>query len=184
MRLTGTLRAGIFTGIPKMKSYTFYICLMSCTSLMGQSKVINMGNPYIDLQTITALDSNEKYVWIGTNKGIYRKNRKNGRHKFYTLSTTGYSNNFVTQILCQQDGCVWIGTNNGLIKYDNYSFISYSTENSELPENLVLAINSRKDGNILVSTRFHGKVIMRQNGKIVWLAPRNKKTREDLSATP
>jgi hypothetical protein len=111
-----------------------------------------LGSPFNGESLVTAIDSSDNLIWVGTSKGLFVINKKRKRLRYYTLSNTGYSDNVVTSLRCQEDGCVWIGTNNGLIKYDNYGFITYSSENSNLPSNCIYAISIGKDANLRIQT--------------------------------
>src|SRR5436190_11669221 len=78
------------------------------------------GNHMENGRLITAVDSNENYVWLGTDEGLFRISRNRRKLKFYSLNVTGLPQNHVTGICCHNDGIVWIGTDHGLVKYDNY----------------------------------------------------------------
>jgi ligand-binding sensor domain-containing protein len=146
-----------------MKKLAFIICLCIHTYTFSQNSGASSAAAGPVKKIITDMDFNERYIWVGTNEGLYRISKKSGKEKFYSLSNTGSEFNYVTDIFCLSDGCVWIATNNGLLKYDNFGFISYSTENSDLPENIILSVTSNSTGDIVVGTAHYGVMILHKN---------------------
>ncbi|MBS4065691.1 MAG: hypothetical protein KGZ74_14115 [Chitinophagaceae bacterium] len=146
-----------------MKKKLFYLCCILSTSIFSQLPALNKGERLYEDHIITAVDSNEIYVWIGTDHGLFRFNRKRNRKKFYSLSNTGHITNYVTDLYCMKDGCVWIATNNGLLKYDNYTFIPFTIENSDLPENSIISVTVNMNNYLLVGTVHRGTMQMQKN---------------------
>jgi hypothetical protein len=146
-----------------MKNAILYLSFFFTTSVFSQAEDLKKGELFNGLYIITGVDSNEVYKWIGTERGIFRVNKKKNTKKFYSLSASGCSASCVTAIYCESDGCVWIATNNGLFKYDNYAFISFNTENSELPENLITGVGISRHNDLWISTKNHGMLRMYRN---------------------
>lgn len=112
---------------------------------------------------ITVIDSTAEHIWVGTTKGVYVISKKRLRIRYNALSKTGYSANVVTSLYCLEDGCVWIGSNNGLIKYDNYGFIIFNTENTNLPDNCILKIKPGEGNGLYILTSKNGIMRMHKN---------------------
>lgn len=72
-----------------------------------------------------AVDENNT-VWVGTQHGLNKFNRKDETFTRYT-ENDGLSNNFIYGILVDDDGDLWISTNYGISKFDvgKNKFINY-----------------------------------------------------------
>ena len=76
------------------------------------------------------------FMWIGTKKGVLRKNLKNGTYQRFVhdpLNNKSLSSNFISKIFQDRMGVVWIGTANGLNRYDaeSGSFTRYLHDPNE-----------------------------------------------------
>jgi ligand-binding sensor domain-containing protein len=162
MRLTCANVRDTFTQKSDMKLVLTFLTLLA-TSALSQTGKVNPTGRLGENHVVTAMDSNDVYIWLGTNQGLFRLNRRNNRKKYYSLSNTGYPSNYVTALQCGKDGVVWIGTNNGLLKYDNYGFIPFTTENSNLPENFITTVTVTPGDELLVSTAHNGPMRMHRN---------------------
>jgi ligand-binding sensor domain-containing protein len=71
---------------------------------------------------ITAfLEEDSTIIWLGTNNGLIRQNRKTGVSKNYStdiLNKTSISHNSITSIFRDRRGNIWIGTQQGLNRYN------------------------------------------------------------------
>jgi len=108
------------------------------------------------LRVITARGETEKYIWEGTNQGLYRTNKSNGKRKFLTLKNSKLPDNYITSIACLIDGQTYIATLNGILFWDNYSFFLITTENSDLPENKVIDIKVGPGDALIIKTKSCG----------------------------
>ncbi len=70
----------------------------------------------------TAFGECDAYFYIGTNHGLFQKNKQNGQIKFLTNENSNLPNNHVTSIACTRAGCAFIGTQKGILIWDNQSF--------------------------------------------------------------
>jgi len=103
------------------------------------------------IHTEKVLCENEKYIWAESNLGLLRISKKN----FKAWKITGNADipcNEITCILCLSNGTTYIGTKDGILFWDNYAFLSITTENSWLPENHVIKMIPCRGG-ILITTK-------------------------------
>lgn len=70
---------------------------------------------------------NEDEVWIGTQYGLNKFNKKDETFTRYT-EKEGLANNFIYGILVDENNNLWMSTNNGLSKFDskNEKFMSFN----------------------------------------------------------
>jgi serine phosphatase RsbU (regulator of sigma subunit)/streptogramin lyase len=59
--------------------------------------------------TINAIDGDENFLWIATNNGIYKVNRRN-RELEHQTTMTGLPHNVINDVLIDHEGMVWIAT--------------------------------------------------------------------------
>ena len=66
----------------------------------------------------------------------------------------GLSHNYVTGIVQDSTGYIWIGTNKGLNRFDGKSFsnVFKHTENSPLPQNLIISLSLQNRNEIIGTT--------------------------------
>lgn len=81
---------------------------------------------------------------------------QNGMPKFERISTQhGLPHSIIYGIIQDQRGFIWFGTKEGLVRYDGYSFVTYShdpLDSSSISENRVFRIYEEKSGNLWVGT--------------------------------
>jgi ligand-binding sensor domain-containing protein len=67
----------------------------------------------------------------------------------------GLSHSYITGIVQDSSGYIWIATNKGLNRFDGKSFTNFfkNTENSPIPENWILSLNTDGKNEIIGSTR-------------------------------
>ncbi|MFO7669350.1 MAG: ATP-binding protein [Bacteroidales bacterium] len=89
-------------------------------------------------------------LWIGTNMGVFNLCLKSWDIK----RPDKFANHIVRAILYQNDSIVWIGTNEGLYKYNPHTdgSVFYNQLNSNLSQNIILAIYLDTSGNLWVGT--------------------------------
>ncbi len=105
----------------------------------------NNPNSLCNNEVTSILQDKNGYLWIGTFGGLNKFDIKNNIFKKYIYlknDSNSLSNNRVYCIYEDKEGFLWIGTKGGLNKFipDKEKFISYTTENSELPNNVILGI--------------------------------------------
>lgn len=111
--------------------------------------------------TITAIASNENFIWVGTDQGLYRiVITRNNKHKLkhFTITNSILPDNYITSVCCSNDGKVWIGTNKGLVFYNGFVYTLITKENSGLPDNRISSIALDEQKNLWIGTMFNGLV--------------------------
>ncbi|HEV8183514.1 MAG TPA: two-component regulator propeller domain-containing protein [Candidatus Angelobacter sp.] len=95
------------------------------------------------------LQTNDGYVWIGTQEGLVRFNGV--EFKVFNKSTTDAIRD-VRVLYQDREGALWIGTfGGGLVRYQNGQFTNY-TANSGLSNNSISCILQDRQGNLWVGT--------------------------------
>lgn len=67
--------------------------------------------------SIRSIAENQNYLWIGTNYGLDRLDKKTGKIKKYTQED-GLSNDMVYAVILDKDNNLWLSTNYGISKFD------------------------------------------------------------------
>lgn len=122
----------------------------SFTDKEGQNPLRN-ASPYF------ILESRDKMLWIGTENGLYKINRKTRFPKVYQAyrgnGGNGLSSNIIYAIHEDQKGHLWLGTTNGLNIVDptTDTFEHYSRADG-LASNTVCGILPDEHGNYWIST--------------------------------
>ena len=145
----------ISTALFKKFSVTIVLVLLSVFSFGKVS--INDASKFVTPDSkITAVAQSEKFLWIGTNSGVVRVNRKNEKKSYFTISNSKLPSNYITSICVSKNGHVWIGTTNGILRYDRFAFIVINTDNSPLSENYITSIIEDKNNDLWVGTSHSG----------------------------
>ncbi len=137
-------------------------------------------------------------VWVGLSRdSLYSENGENlsmiGVAKFDGTTWTLFDNtncplgirNFVSSVAIDKKGNKWLATNGvhddnsgrGILKFDNTTWIAFSTENSPLPSNGINWVGVDNDDNVWFRQRFssHGVYgfwgVFNENGLPPFLAP-------------
>jgi len=97
------------------------------------------------------LQTNDGYVWIGTQEGLVRFNGV--EFKVFTKTTTDAIRHNDVRVLYQdREGALWIGTfGGGLVRYQDGRFTNYTVKNG-LSNNSINAILQDRQGNLWVGT--------------------------------
>ncbi len=113
--------------------------------------------------TISALcEDRFKNLWIGTfGRGLTCY--KNNTFTVYTHRQHGLSNDTIWSIHEDYQGNLWVGTDKGLNRFDNGSFITYTT-NEGLSHNVIRFIISDRENNLWIGT-YGGGLNLYKNGK-------------------
>ena len=131
---------------------------------------------YISNQTNRMLSSNKVFcitgdkkgsLWIGTyGGGLYQYDIASG-----TITANYYQpdrnnnelmNNWINSIICEDDGQLWLGTLGGLTLLDtrNNTFRNFKMENSQIPGDIVFALQNDRHNHLWIST---GEGLVRMN---------------------
>ena len=107
---------------------------------------------------ITAMGECEKFLWLGTNQGLYQITKSNGKRKRLTEKNSRLPNNYVTSIACASGGQTYIGTKNGILLWDKTTFLLLNTENSNIPDGYITALAVDRDDSLWIGTYNSGLV--------------------------
>jgi hypothetical protein len=146
-----------------MRTTLLFAALLILYNSKGQAWRAEKGPLFDQKRQVTAVDSNESYVWIGTDAGIYRLDRNRKHLRYFALPAMTHRSSRVNGVLCQENGFVWIATNHGLMKYDNFYFVVFTMENSDLPEENITSICAINGNAILIGTAQNGYLRMKRN---------------------
>jgi ligand-binding sensor domain-containing protein/two-component sensor histidine kinase len=64
----------------------------------------------------------------------------------------GLPQDTIRAIAQTQDGYLWLGTNEGLVRFDGYDFVTYTTDDGALPNNAVTSLATGPSGDLWVGT--------------------------------
>jgi signal transduction histidine kinase/ligand-binding sensor domain-containing protein/DNA-binding NarL/FixJ family response regulator len=123
---------------------------------------------YISNQTNRMLASNKIYcitgdkkggLWIGTyGGGLYNYNIASRSIVAHYYQSDGKNNelmnNWINSFICEDDGRIWLGTLGGLSYLDTRTntFRNYRKDNSQLPSDIVFALQEDHYNNLWIST--------------------------------
>jgi len=97
------------------------------------------------------LQTNDGYVWIGTQEGLVRFNGIDFK-VFNKANTEAIRHNDVRVLYQDREGALWIGTlGGGLVRYWDKQFTNYTTQNG-LSNNAITCILQDRQGNLWVGT--------------------------------
>ncbi len=114
---------------------------------------------YMDLNCLKEKSQNE--LWLGTNKGLFVFNKKNGGLKAYSNVNDPLAKLPVFDVLQSKLGTIWIATNIGLFfKKNNGSTTRYKTTNQPLNHAYILTIHEDTDGNLWMGTFNNGVIFL------------------------
>jgi signal transduction histidine kinase/ligand-binding sensor domain-containing protein/DNA-binding response OmpR family regulator len=145
----------------------------------GGISIYNNGDKTQQLSDFNLADNNEiittvfkdskNMIWIGTNKGhIYRYNSDS--KKITPFKYFKDIENYPIYLFFEDlKNNIWIVTDIGLFKYNPQSNAGniYSTNNSELPDNIIRAIAEDDNGNLWVGTLIGALCVFDQNFKLI-----------------
>ncbi len=96
----------------------------------GSKKGLHIVNPNLTIQTlameteILAIYPLQNEVWIGTETGLFKFDKRNGRLRFFSKKTNvlnTLNDDHINCIFQDKIGTLWIGTNKGINKYSTLS---------------------------------------------------------------
>jgi ligand-binding sensor domain-containing protein len=103
----------------------------------------------------------EDLLWIGTQKGLVRINRKTNAYKRYThdpQNPASISDDMVERIFQDKQGTLWIGTHYGLNRFDKkkdaFTRIYFNDHKRKYLENEILALYEDSQDNFWIGTGF------------------------------
>lgn len=110
----------------------------------------NLNNPnLLSNNEITCFaESGDKYLWVGTRKGINILNKKT--YQIIHFNDSEIQEQEIRCITTTKDGTVWVGTNSSLYRYDN-KLNRLKKYQSELPAASVNFIYEDTDGNVWIA---------------------------------
>jgi signal transduction histidine kinase/ligand-binding sensor domain-containing protein/DNA-binding response OmpR family regulator len=119
---------------------------------------------------ITYLDT-KKRLWVGTDEGVYRYDKKNDDLKLYShdaQNANSLCNNTVTELFEDSQHRMWAGTKVGLsmLSEDGTSFTNFIHDQSDpfsLSSNIIADIAEDKHHNIWIATDFGLNKLLAQN---------------------
>jgi ligand-binding sensor domain-containing protein/sensor histidine kinase YesM len=122
------------------------------------------------------------FIWVGTNKGLYRFDPKIGRYYFYEkgrLMRKSLSDNVITRLYEDKLRIIWVGTANGLNKYNPAydNFENYYSNNGSVENNFISNILEDKNGDILTM----GKAGVEKGTSLIYLNLATSKLEVQLS---
>jgi len=106
------------------------------------------------------LEDSDGYIWIGTDDGLNRYDRKNNEVKIFknnSYNPYSISNNKINVLFEDSDGILWIGTWNGLNRFDKktnkfYSYKQNSSDTAAISSNRVFGIMEDHSGAMWIGT--------------------------------
>ena len=135
---------------------------------------------------ITAIAETGKCIWVGTDNGLWKINKKSSKREHMTTANSLLPSNEVTGICLEGDGNIWVGTTAGILRYDNFAFYVLTERNSNLPDNSITSLTSDNSHNIWIGTASGGLVEKLYCGRFIVYNTRNSKLQNDhiYSITP
>lgn len=99
--------------------------------IVGDSIILNVSTTSNVLNTSSVyniIEDDEDEIWLGTNKGLWSYNIKNGKIYQYEEEDGLPSNlfSFHQSSILASNGHIWMGTNKGLVKFDPKTIKPYS----------------------------------------------------------
>ena len=113
-----------------------------------------------DTQVYSLITASNNFLWIGTNKGLYKYNPRTKKVSTYLHNKDDYNsiiNGAVIALEEDKSGNIWIGTPNGLTKFDiaKNKFYRFSNEKDNpksLSNNIVRVIHADSNNDLWVGT--------------------------------
>jgi|GEM_PF-3400164 len=137
-------------------SIIFFVLITTGVPITAQE--ISSSITLSDSAMITAFGESDYFIWLGTNEGLYKFNKRNGKYYHYIHQGSKLPDDYITSIACTADGQTYIGTIKGLLFWDNSSFHVINEENSSLPDNCVTSLAFDPDDNLWIGTYHEGLV--------------------------
>ncbi|MCB9191443.1 MAG: T9SS type A sorting domain-containing protein [Flavobacteriales bacterium] len=123
----------------------------------------NSDLPHDNVRNIT-FDSNG-VIWFGTDDGLARKTAVN-HWDVFTYQELGHSIHTIHAGLQAAAGHLYFATDGGLLEFDGSSYMVYSAQNSNLPNNNLRSISRDHHGNLWIGTGNNGVVVFSEQGSL------------------
>ena len=135
-----------------MKTF-FIICLFTVLLKPCEGQHLNFQD---STRFETAHGESYKYLWNGTNEGLEMVNKGSHKSCFLTKDKSKLPDDYVTGIACMLNGHTYISTKNGILFWDNFTFLTMTTENTPLPENNIIGLSVGPGDSLLIHTKHCG----------------------------
>jgi signal transduction histidine kinase/ligand-binding sensor domain-containing protein len=121
----------------------------------------NISHTYVGSSANSFLEEDSNMIWIGTNQGVIRTNRKTGLSKQFTkdeMSPRSLSNDTVNNIYEDYRGDIWVGTLSGLNRYNKNTgdftrFVHDEDNEKSLTEAIIFDITEDPNGSLWLATQ-------------------------------
>ena len=120
----------------------FYLCfaiLIACHGLSAQ--VMNWKN-YANCNTIIRMLNTPDYLWLATDGGLVRVNKKTEEFQWYNRANAGLPDNHLASIIQDMDGYIWVGSKYSSIGKFDGDTCEISEEMKYMLNNFVLFADS------------------------------------------
>ena len=124
---------------------------------------------YTNGDLVNSFDEDATSIWMATNGGLVRLDKRTGERSFFNRANSGLTSNILACVHIQGNGVVWVamrgtpqlGKGAGLARYDGTTWDIYTDSNSGLPSNSVGSIASDVNGNVWIGS---GRDLVRFDG--------------------
>lgn len=146
---------------------TFSISMLSL-SVAGNGAWMhfNDGNSPLPSNSITAVQTVEDGVWVGTDAGLAFYD--GAEWSVFTTETSALPHDQIHDIYEDAQNIVWVATDGGIVKITDINWEIFNEVNSGLPSNLTRSVSSDSEGNIWVGTWGSGLAKMTGNDWTVY----------------
>ena len=130
------------------------IILLSCLCTIDSNSQRVTPEIDQDIQCLTFIKEDNRFVWAKSDLGVVRINKRTYKTWLVSPKVIALPSPIVTGIV--KDICgTFVSTSKGIV-YDNGSCtLTFSTDNTDLPENNIVEMNKGK-GALLIKTKHYG----------------------------
>lgn len=146
-----------------MKNVFVLLVLFVWTHFVSAQPHVNWIN-YSFSQRVTDIDIKGDYLWISTQGGLVKYNKKTDEKTFYNRANANLPDNNLLGVFCAENGNVWITSKYyGIGNLNNSICVKYNQSNSGLPfDQLNAKIKLDNKGNVWIASfrwmaKFNGK---------------------------
>ncbi|NLR93721.1 two-component regulator propeller domain-containing protein [Flammeovirga agarivorans] len=137
-----------------------------------QFEYFNVSNGLPTNYTYKIRQDHNKLFWLATNSGLVVYDSKNFNVKRPSLRYTGLKNENISAVYLQNDSIIWVGTNSGGLSHYNSRLDYFKHYDNILtkknrPINRITSITEDADGNLWLSTFYHGVVVFNKEKGII-----------------
>lgn len=143
--------------------FLIFICIILRTSVSFGYSQNEKWTHFESVSGINDIVEHGKFIWICSNGGLIKFNKKTKEKKYFTKDNSKLPNNRVYSIVFENDGSKWIGTEAGLVHVQNGEWKVYTSDNSDLPGNLITALAIDKNNTLWVGVYFYSAVEIRDS---------------------